>query len=703
MYYTPEHGAEQSPPALVHGTSSWTDGRSVVGSSFDSKSAPLESQHTLRSLFHAKMNAKHERKARMLAISKYYNIVNPVDSEVRTHPHKRGSGIADDCHHFAFSEATLSLREPALCDDADDVGRSAPSRETTVYSESDDEDETCGDGFAIASKIAERGSLLLEVIAAEVERGEDCLNGKWAPNLQALTNWSGPGAREGSLLSWMLAGGDEPAKLLCLCSAAERILKRQPVVSEVEAPAKIFGDIHGQFRDLLLLFHFYGKPGKEEATDEMPVSFLFNGDFVDRGRHQLEVITLLLAYKVVYPDVVWLNRGNHEDQSQNFKTTQQGNIGFNRACEEELGTHVGAQIFRAFHSVFAWLPLAARVNQHILVLHGGLGTGKWTLEQLNNVERPIPSESLVTALDGVVYNILWSDPVQHTADDRIQPQAVFGVHRSHRAKHTDIMKVFGRDVTERFCRREKLSLIVRSHQFKNPCKGYELLHDGWLMRVFSARNYLGRIPNDSALLLVGRSQESPETLLVRPQVLERLHRQVTLESIHGDAEPYCPQGHLMQLERPKMPKCSIREVLAPVFGVPEDDNVECKRCGAEELQKTSCFFCRGCGTKPEAAYHMCLACADAIRGGAATSFVFLDDSDDESIQHQVVADDLVDSGDPDRGSSSQEAVGDDASVEDRLRQGGSEGLGAAAGTDNSDRRSLLQEGGASPPEDAATL
>lgn len=45
-----------------------------------------------------------------------------------------------------------------------------------------------------------------------------------------------------------------------LCDNAERIFSSEPSVLQIKAPVKIFGDLHGQFGDLMRLFDEYGSP-----------------------------------------------------------------------------------------------------------------------------------------------------------------------------------------------------------------------------------------------------------------------------------------------------------------------------------------------------------------------------------------------------------------------------------------------------------
>lgn len=94
------------------------------------------------------------------------------------------------------------------------------------------------------------------------------------------------------------------AEISSICSRAREIFLEQPPLIELEAPVKIVGDIHGQYSDLIRMFEMCGFPPSS--------NFLFLGDYVDRGKHSLETILLLMCYKIKYPENFFLLRGNHE-------------------------------------------------------------------------------------------------------------------------------------------------------------------------------------------------------------------------------------------------------------------------------------------------------------------------------------------------------------------------------------------------------
>ena len=62
-----------------------------------------------------------------------------------------------------------------------------------------------------------------------------------------------------------------------LIDESSKLFLSEKMLLELEAPIKIFGDVHGQYFDLFRLFDVAGYPMNEQK-------FLFIGDYVDRGK-----------------------------------------------------------------------------------------------------------------------------------------------------------------------------------------------------------------------------------------------------------------------------------------------------------------------------------------------------------------------------------------------------------------------------------
>ncbi|KAK6492657.1 serine/threonine-protein phosphatase with EF-hands 2-like [Huso huso] len=120
----------------------------------------------------------------------------------------------------------------------------------------------------------------------------------------------------------------------------------------------ICGDLHGQLDDLLLIFYKNGLPSVEKP-------YIFNGDYVDRGKNSIEILLILFAFLLVYPNEVHMNRGNHEDYIVNLR------YGFTKEVMQKYKMH-GRKIHKLLQIVFSWMPLATVIDQKVLITHGGI-------------------------------------------------------------------------------------------------------------------------------------------------------------------------------------------------------------------------------------------------------------------------------------------------------------------------------------------
>ncbi|GIY29982.1 hypothetical protein CDAR_106462 [Caerostris darwini] len=276
--------------------------------------------------------------------------------------------------------------------------------------------------------------------------------------------------------------------VLTIIHEARRILKYKPNINYASSVhtdhITICGDLHGKIEDLLTVFYKNGLPSHSTP-------YVFNGDFVDRGKNSTEVLMILLACFIVWPDAVYLNRGNHEDFNMNVR------YGFLKEIMLKYSNEA-AKILRAVEDLYGWLPLATIVDNKVFVVHGGVSDCT-TLKDIATLDRHKYVTVLRPATENgqlacepvewkTIVDILWSDP-------RPQPGCTHNTYRGGGC-------FFGPEVTEAFLEKHQFKLLIRSHQCKTD--GFEYAHKDKVLTVFSASNYYDTSSNRGAYIkLIG--------------------------------------------------------------------------------------------------------------------------------------------------------------------------------------------------------
>ncbi|CAL1129383.1 unnamed protein product [Cladocopium goreaui] len=350
----------------------------------------------------------------------------------------------------------------------------------------------------------------------------------------------------------------DAASVDALLLAAQQELRRAttallPLQLPPAAGSKLIvvGDTHGQLEDVLHIFHRHGPPSKERA-------YLFNGDISDRGAEAVEAWILILSFMLRYPGQVHILRGNHENEQLNERARS-----FGGGFAEECLAKYGPRIYERFQQLFLLLPLFAVIEKQIFVVHGGLfRTPQVTLERLKQLpyRRHYPmtltkeeqaSGKTWTEEEEILFDAQWADPVE-----------LPGITRSSRGS---VVINFGPDVTEKFLQDNDLSLCIRSHQVPKTMDGYELLHNGRLLTIFSASHYAGRFSNSGGVAVLQRSgsQSSEPSLSMRFDCGLQLHcLEHELPEHSGGFAAQCAADGLAQFDAGAEQEAILQDALA---------------------------------------------------------------------------------------------------------------------------------------------
>ncbi|GMS87218.1 hypothetical protein PENTCL1PPCAC_30416, partial [Pristionchus entomophagus] len=205
--------------------------------------------------------------------------------------------------------------------------------------------------------------------------------------------------------------------------------------------------------------------------------YVFLGDYIDRGKQSLEVMTVCFTLKIVFPNYFMLLRGNHETKAINKQ------CGFLQELEERFSKEQADKLFTEFNEAFTYMPLACILDSSILCMYGGISPKLTSLQDILDIPKPIVEPNSIE----LAGDLLWSDPMIGLKGYKFNTVRGVSVH-------------FGEDVLEEVLVKLDLRMIVRGHQIN--ANGFNFFCSQKLVTVFTAASYYSERENRGAVLYV---------------------------------------------------------------------------------------------------------------------------------------------------------------------------------------------------------
>ncbi|EAY16063.1 Ser/Thr protein phosphatase, putative [Trichomonas vaginalis G3] len=247
------------------------------------------------------------------------------------------------------------------------------------------------------------------------------------------------------------------------------IFNSESIVLTLPSDINVVGDIHGNIVDLLRIFEISGYPPDSK--------YLFLGDYVDRGNNGVEVLAYLISLKILYPNHIYLLRGNHETRK----------VSMNYGFFYEIQSSYSLTLFGNFVRLFYKLPLAAIIADSIFCVHGGISKEMNYISDLALLQKPTEISSQTIPCD-----ILWSDPLDNC------PNFV--------ANNRGLECFFNESALKAFLHRNNLSRLIRSHEFCNSGYNYPFQGYNICTAIFSNTDYCGK-GNNAAIMYISDIEE----------------------------------------------------------------------------------------------------------------------------------------------------------------------------------------------------
>jgi len=294
-------------------------------------------------------------------------------------------------------------------------------------------------------------------------------------------------------------------------SYVKKFTREEPVaiIREEGEIAYFIGDTHGSYEESLIAITYF-----EKILEKSPdVKIIFDGDYVDRNLYDLENLTLITAFFLLYPNNVVMLRGNHEDQTINRYYGFYRNLKDYFIIQDRID-----EIYGLILEFFMRLPIihiftlksSNGEEKKIITVHGGIPV------DIKNPSNPVSLDDLESKLifkvpsseqfDDYMWGLLWSDPKENVIDYESHPET----GRNY----------FGESIFQKFMETNKLDLMVRAHEVLK--EGYKFFFNKKLISLFSTSYYNNRKVGNAVIMRLKEkngSFNSPEFISINESIM----------------------------------------------------------------------------------------------------------------------------------------------------------------------------------------
>ncbi len=247
----------------------------------------------------------------------------------------------------------------------------------------------------------------------------------------------------------------------------------------------VVGDLHGDFTSLKKIMN---KINYKEYLKAESNILIFLGDYVDRGKYSLEVLLSLCEIKSLFPNNMFMLRGNHEAYHR-FPFSA---FDFPKDLQNKFGDSGQILYSNAIVPFFDSLSCICEINEFGFLVHGGLPI----IEEPEFFRNYKFRLSDMKSDEELLEEILWNDPREFT-------------DRNWQVSNRGLGKYFGINITKNWLNHTNTKLIIRGHE---PCMGYKFNHENTVMTLFSSKDPYPKF--ESAYLGISKKQmEAPNLTL----------------------------------------------------------------------------------------------------------------------------------------------------------------------------------------------